>query len=222
MNDVKVFSFYRNYYELIKHLPTKNRVELYDAILKYMFEDEEPKLTGLNQGIWVNLKMVLDNNKKNINNGKKGGRPKRENKNPKETQTETQIKTQKKPNKEPKQKANNIYFLLFIISNFKYNNIYINNNIYNKIYEWLEYKEQRKEKYTEIGLKKLLTQIDNKIDEYGEQAVCSLIDECMANNYKGIIFEKLQKNKKESTSERIDRLIKEAELEEQNDKSRNN
>lgn len=222
MNDVKVFSFYRNYYELIKHLPAKNRTELYDAILKYMFEDEEPKLTGLNQGIWVNLKMVLDNNKKNINNGKKGGRPKKENKNPKETQTETQIKTQKKPNKEPKQKPNNIYFLLFIISNFKYNNIYINNNIYNKIYEWLEYKDQRKERYTEIGLKKLLTQIDNKIDEYGEQAVCNLIDECMASNYKGIIFEKLQKNKKESTSERIDRLIKEAELEEQNDKSRNN
>ena len=203
-DEIKAFTFYKNYYELIKYLPNKNRLELYDAITKYMFDNEEPKLKGLAEGIWINIKMVLDNNKKNIQNGKKGGRPKQEKEKPKNNPTNKLKKTQKKP----KPKPNNIYYLLFIIYNFKFNNIYINNNIYNKIYEWLEYKEQRKEKYTEIGLKKMLTQIDNKISEYDEQTICNLIDECMANNYKGIIFEKLQKNKKSSFSQIVDEWAK--------------
>lgn len=192
MEDIKAFTFYKNYYELIKHLPNKNKLELYEAITKYMFEGEEPNLKGLNEGIWINIKMVLDNNKKNINNGRKGGRPKEN--------TKTQEKPKDNPNnnpketqKKPKTKPNNIYYLLFIISNFIFNNIKENNNIYNKIYEWLEYKEQRKEKYTEIGLRSLLTRIDKEIDIYGEQALINVIDESMANNYKGIVFDKLKK-----------------------------
>ena len=112
MNDIKGFTFYRNYYEIIKYLTPKDRLQLYDAILEYIFEDKEPELKQLLKGIWINLKMPLDNNKKNINNGSKGGRPKQQTKaknnpniNPKETQ------------KEPKSKANNISTFLFLISN---------------------------------------------------------------------------------------------------------
>ncbi len=204
-NDIKAFTFYKNYYELIKHLPNKNRLIIYDAITKYMFENEEPILKGLNEGIWINIKMVLDNNKKNIENGKKGGRPKQEKEKPKNNPTNNPKETQKKPNPKP----NNIYYLLFIISNNIYNNISINNNIYNKIYEWLEYKEQKKEKYTEIGLKNLLTQIDKKIDEYGEQAVIDLISDCMSNNYKGIIFDKLKKKGGNNSSSFLEIMKKE-------------
>ena len=50
-------------------------------------------------------------------------------------------------------------------------------------------------KYTETGLKSLLTQIEKQIEIYGEEEISNLIDECMSNNYKGIIFDKL-KNKK--------------------------
>ena len=181
MNNIKSFSFYRNYYELIKCLSNEERLKLYDAILEFVFEDKEPEFKNLLKGIWVNLKMPLETSK---NNAGRGGRPKKE---------ENRLKTEKKPIKnrlKTEKKTNNISIFLFLISNNIYNNIYINNSIYNKIYEWLEYKEQRKEKYTEIGLRKLLTQIDNKISEYDEQTICDLIDECMANNYKGIIFDK--------------------------------
>lgn len=184
------FTFYRNYYEIIKYLPEKDRLVLYDAILKYMFEDEEPKLKDLLKGIWINIKMPLDTNKKNITNGIKGGRPAKEKENPKETQTITQTK----PKSEPKVKANNISYFLFLISNNKYKYIYNNSNIYNKIEEWLNYKQERKEIYKQTGLQSLLTQIENQIDIYGEDQVIDLITECMANNYKGIIFDKL-KNK---------------------------
>ena len=208
MNNIQAFTFYRNYYEIIKYLPQKDKLQLYDAILEYMFEDKEPELKDLLKGIWVNLKMPLDSNKKNITNGKKGGRPRQEEEtqrkpkrkpkeNPNENPNENPKKTQDESKEKPKRKENNIFYFLFYISNNIYKNIYMNNNIYNKIYEWLEYKEQRKEKYTEIGLKSLLTQIDKKIDEYGEQAIIDLIDECMSNNYKGIIFDKLKNKKKE-------------------------
>lgn len=194
MNDTQAFTFYRNYYEIIKYLPPKEKMQLYDAILEYMFEDKEPQLKELLNGIWVNIKRPLDNNKKNIENGKKGGRPRE----PKEEPKQNPNKTQTKPKQEPNNKANNISYFLFLISNNNYKYIILNNNIYNIIYEWLEYKEQRKEKYTEIGLQKLLTQIENKIDEYGEKEIISLINECMSCNYKGIIFDKL-KNKKETS-----------------------
>lgn len=186
------FTFYRNYYEVAKYLPDNDRLMLYDAILKYMFEDEEIELKGLTKGIWMNIKLPLDTNKRNIKNGQSGGRPLKE-ENPNETQTITQTKTQTKPKGEPKPKANNISYFLFLISNFKYKYIYINNNIYNKIKEWLEYKQERKEIYKEMGLKSLLSQIEKQIDIYGEDEIINLIDECMANNYKGIIFDKLKK-----------------------------
>ena len=193
MEDIQGFTFYKNYYEIIKHLPNKEKIRLYDAILEYMFENKEPELNGLLNGIWINIKMPLDSNKKNIINGKKGGRPKTQKepkKNPKETEDETQ--------KKPKIKANNISYFLFLISNNKYKYIYINNNIYNKIIEWLKYKQERKELYKETGLNSLLKQIENNIDKYGEDVIINLISECMANNYKGIIFEKLEKIKQES------------------------
>ena len=170
MEDIQGFTFYRNYYEIIKYLSTKDRLQLYDAILQYMFENKEPELKDLLKGIWINIKMPLDNNKKNIINGKKGGRPKTEEKpknNPKITQTKTQ--------EEPKQKANNISYFLFLISNNNYKYIKENNNIYNKIIEWLEYKQERKELYKEIGLNNLLKQIENNIDKYNEDSVVNLI-----------------------------------------------
>ena len=119
------FTFYKNYYDIINYLPNEQRLTLYDSILKYMFEDKEPELKGLLNGIWVNIKMPLDTNKRNITNGQNGGRPK----NPEETQTITQTK----PKVEPKPKANNISYFLFLISNNKYKYIYINNNLYKKI-----------------------------------------------------------------------------------------
>ena len=55
----------------------------------------------------------------------------------------------------------------------------------------MQYKQERKEQYKETGLKSLLKQIQNKACTYGETAVCNLIDDCMANNWKGIIWDRL-------------------------------
>jgi len=184
MNEIKSFSFYRNYYELIKYLPNEDRLELYDAILNYMFDDKEPQFKDLKNGIWVNLKMPLDTSK---NNAGRGGRIKKES---------TETKTETKPIKnrlKTELKTNNNF--LFLISNFLF--LKDKELLREKIEEWLEYKKERKDKpYTEIGFKKLLKQIENNVNDYGEQQVIDLIDKCMSNNYQGIIFDKLENQRK--------------------------
>lgn len=79
------------------------------------------------------------------------------------------------------------------------NEYIIKNNYSNKlkdiIISWLDYKLERKENYKEKGFKSLLTQIKNNVDKYSEEQVIEVINECMASNYAGIIFDKLKKLK---------------------------
>lgn len=60
------------------------------------------------------------------------------------------------------------------------------------IEEWLQYKKERREPYKPTGLKSLITEIQNNVNRYGEQAVIDLIHKCMAANWRGIIFDKLK------------------------------
>lgn len=41
-----------------------------------------------------------------------------------------------------------------------------------------------------------MVQIEKKVKEYGVEPVIDLITECMANNWKGIIWEKIEKEEK--------------------------
>lgn len=66
-----------------------------------------------------------------------------------------------------------------------------------KLTEWLAYKNERKEAYKEQGLKALLRKVENNAITFGDEAICDLIDECMANGWKGIIFDKLKKKEPE-------------------------
>ena len=71
-------------------------------------------------------------------------------------------------------------------------------SVKSKMTEWVLYKAERKDFYTETGLKSLLRQVEKNCNTYGEQAVADLIDECMSNLYKGIIFDKLKTVKKDT------------------------
>ena len=169
-----------------------------------MFESKEPELDGLSKGIWINFKMPLDTSKTNIENGKKGGAPKGNN-NAKKT-------TEKQPKNNPKttegtteKQANNISTFLFLLSNFNFTKD--RGLLRGKIEEWLKYKWERKEYYKETGFKSLLARINSATSQYGVEEVVNLIDECMANNYKGIIFEKLS-TRKTSGSKKEDKFTK--------------
>lgn len=62
-----------------------------------------------------------------------------------------------------------------------------------KLREWFKYKTERRESYKEVGMKSFLRQIENNQLTYGEGAVIDLIDESMANGWKGIIYDRLKK-----------------------------
>ena len=73
-------------------------------------------------------------------------------------------------------------------------------SVQSKLAEWIKYKTERKESYKEQGMKSLLKQVEKNVAEYGDEAVCNLIDECMANNWKGIIFDRLKNAPKKTAS----------------------
>lgn len=64
-----------------------------------------------------------------------------------------------------------------------------------KMREWIAYKTERKEYYKETGMKALLRKVENNHLTYGSNAVVNLIDDCMARNWAGIIFDKLENNR---------------------------
>lgn len=59
--------------------------------------------------------------------------------------------------------------------------------------KWLEYKRERKDKYTEIGFKSLLTKIEKNCNEFGNEAVIDVIENSIVSGYQGIIWDKLKK-----------------------------
>ena len=191
-NNVNSFTFYRDYFELIDTIPIKDKKEILCAIVDYVFKENEPNLEGHNKAIFNTLSHQLDNSKSQSK--------RRTKKEPKENQKETGTITEEKPNKN----KTSILSFIFYISNFKF----IDNNdlLKNKVLEWLEYKKQKKKPYTEIGLNTLLKKIEENAKIYGIENVVSLIDDCIANNYQGIIWEKLENKKSQKNT--IDEIAK--------------
>ena len=74
--------FYKSFYDCIKELPSENQIEVYNAIFKKYFYDEDIELDGLSKGIFsIIIPNINSANKRywaNVKNGKKGGRPKTE------------------------------------------------------------------------------------------------------------------------------------------------
>lgn len=59
-NNINSFSFFKNYYDVIKELPKDKQQEILIAMLKYVFEDETPKFQGLLNGIWMLIERPLE------------------------------------------------------------------------------------------------------------------------------------------------------------------
>ena len=122
-----------------------------------------------------------------------------------ETDKEEDKDIDKKKNK--KVKENNYTLFVRIRDDYIFDD-----DIADKLTEWFAYKTARSDSYTEPGMKVLLRKIENSCIQHGVQAVCDLIDESMANNWKGIIFDRLKPNtitqKKESYADSIKNRVK--------------
>ena len=79
------FVFYKSFYEAINNLEKEDQLEVYNAICEYSFSDNIPEtLTGVAKAMFILIKPNIDSAnaryKASVENGKKGGRP-RKNKN---------------------------------------------------------------------------------------------------------------------------------------------
>jgi hypothetical protein len=79
------FIFYRSFFEALQNTPEAERLRIYDAICLYSFDNKEPELSGMELAIFKLMRPVMDANRRNFENGKKGavygskgGRPKKE------------------------------------------------------------------------------------------------------------------------------------------------
>lgn len=69
--------FHESYYDAIRLLPDDKRLEAYDALMRYEFEDEEPEELSMEvELIFTIIRPLLDAAEVKRQNGKKGGRPK--------------------------------------------------------------------------------------------------------------------------------------------------
>lgn len=78
-------------------------------------------------------------------------------------------------------------------------NYCLSEQVKNQMEIWFKYKTERKEAYKEQGMKSLLKQVEKRTAKYGDKAVIDLIETCMSSNWKGIIWDILEKNSSKTT-----------------------
>lgn len=67
--DRKAFNFMKSFYDAIETLPKKKQPLIYEAIVKYSFDDEfEPNFTGQLLTVWLLIKPILDKSFTNYKN----------------------------------------------------------------------------------------------------------------------------------------------------------
>lgn len=91
------------------------------------------------------------------------------------------------------------------------------------IQDWLMYKNERRENYTETGLRNWIGSIRNKRVVYEDRHLAEIIRESMARNYKGVIWdwlEKYPKKRKEQKPITVTEVTDPISAEEQDEKVR--
>ena len=68
----------------------------------------------------------------------------------------------------------------------------IDGELRKKLEEWLRYKSERRESYKPTGLHSLVEQVKKHRKDATDAQICALIDESMANGWRGIIWDRLK------------------------------
>ena len=65
------FVFYRSFFEAIKELPDKERLEIYETICLFSLEKKESTISGASKALWILIKPQLQANYRKYENGMK-------------------------------------------------------------------------------------------------------------------------------------------------------
>ena len=195
------FTFYESFYKAISRIKKKaDRADAYDIICAYALFQEEPNLDSVSDAVAIAfelLRPVLDKAREKAESGKSGGSKSKANGKQNGSKQEANCKQEEdesekeKEKEKEREKENECYPptpFSKIIASYSFSE-----PLMAKTTAWLKYKSERRESYKEQGLKSLLTQIQKNAAKYGEQAVIDLMEQCMAANWAGIIWDRLMK-----------------------------
>ena len=108
MSAERGFVMLPSYFQAISPLEDQDRLALYDAIMRYVFDDQEPvELQGVLKSLFTLLRPNIDSSirqyRANVENGKRGGRPRKHSirKTVPENSVHNPEKTQEKPKNNP-------------------------------------------------------------------------------------------------------------------------
>ena len=205
------FTFYRSFASALKRIrKDADRAKAYDAICDYALDGKEPDLSGLPDAAAIAfdlIRPVLDTSKRKSENGKRGANAKREKEDSKPKAKQKQASNKSKQNdskpeanakrgetssekekeKEKEKELENECYLPLTPS------------LREIVKQWVTYKAERKEAYKPTGLQKLVSQIANETEKYGEKAMADVIERSMAANYQGIVFDWLERGNSRGT-----------------------
>ena len=192
MDERTQFTFYASFFDAVSRIKKKaDRADAYDAICAYALREEDPdfsKMSDAAQIAFLLIKPNLDSSRRKAKSGKDGGSKKA---NGKQNGSKQEANCKQEQPESEKEKENECYPptpFSQIIASYSFSE-----PLMAKTTAWLKYKSERRESYKEQGLKSLLTQIQKNAAKYGEQAVIDLMEQCMAANWAGIIWDRLMK-----------------------------
>ena len=73
------FIFFASFDEALRELPDKSRLKVYDAVCDYALRGIEADFNGIEKAIFTLIKAQIDRRNQRVENGKKGGRKKKDN-----------------------------------------------------------------------------------------------------------------------------------------------
>lgn len=194
------------YYDWTQKTATLSPAEkgrLVDAMVEYAKCGEIPTLSGGERYLFPVFQVQIDRDTESyqskVNNGQKGGLAnrselKRNEAKLSETKQEKEKEKEKEINKERIKKESADALPDSFSPKMK-----------EAVERWLRYKSERREAYKPSGRQALISQIENRLKTWSEEDVIALIEECMANGWRGIIWDRLdRKPQKQQTTYDLD------------------
>lgn len=196
--DREQFTFYASFFRAVSRIRNKAaRCDAYDAICAYALTGILPDLDKLPDSAAIAFELSkpnLDASRRKSEAGKSGGRPKQTESKPKanekkiESKTEARAERKQVQDKEKEQVQDKEQMLITPHPPLPG----ASPALQGAFAAWIRYKHEKRQDYKPTGLQSLVTQVQKAAETYGEQAVIDLIGECMANNWQGIIFDRLK------------------------------
>lgn len=206
MLERKQFTFYVSFANAVLRIKDdSSRAQAYDAIVKYAIWGELPDLNSMSESAAIAFDLIrpnLDSSRKKAEAGENGGKQNKSKSKAKRKQNKNKEKAINKreehesEKEKEKEKENEIESECSISPLPPFSGYPVLQDAFDG---WLRYKKERKEKYTDEGMRRLICKITASVKEYGEDAVSSVINDSMASGYQGIVFDRLKRTKKQQT-----------------------